>query len=57
MGAGQKPGHGGFLVAVTRQHTEQRDGANGANGRDGRMWLIDSGLNQDEGLKLQEIGN
>lgn len=39
------------------------DGRNGENGRcgvygrDGRMWLIDSGLDRDEGLKLQEIGN
>ena len=34
-------------VAVTRQHTEQRDvvnGRNGANGRDGCIQLIDSGL-------------
>lgn len=46
-GQGRSPGHGGFLVAVTRQHTEQRDGVNGrngANGRDGCMQLIDSGL-------------
>lgn len=40
-----------------------RDGANGANGRggvyerNGRIWLIGSGLDRDEGLKLQEIGN
>ena len=37
-----------------------RDGANGrcgVYGRDGRIWLIDSGLDWDEGLKLQEIGN
>ena len=33
------------------------NGSNGANGRNGRMWLIDSGLNRDEGLKLQKIGN
>ena len=34
-------------VAVTRQHTEQRDVVNGrnvANGRDGCIQLIDSGL-------------
>ena len=50
-------------VAVTRQHTEQRDGANGENGRcgvygrDGRIWLIDRWLWLVWGIESQKAGN
>ena len=47
----------GTVAFVLLWHGNTRDvgfngvnGRNGANGRNGRMWLIDSGLDWDEGL-------
>lgn len=56
------PRHGGFCVAVTRQHTEQGMWLMGEVGFMGLMggrcmWLIDRRLELFDGAKLQWAGN